>query len=702
MVQRQKNYASENDWQHRGLPPEMMDNYCHVTPEMSHHGGHKLWFVNAPYGGSLLRFRGEPTSLLYAVAPLVDEVKRHQIPGLAMEDIALLNPVVRSERFYKELRMRLRAQESSLRAIGISTMTAGCPEARKIAAIVKEINPNTIVIFGGPHEDDITEKSATDPRYTELVDFSVAGDGEFALLTLMRILFENPLAGVEESKSAVLERQSEFAEQRGRGSIFFQHDSRTRQLILQGGPLRLDDLPRMPRELLHESDTRTFSVFKRGGWNVKTAQILTHRGCYWRCNFCSESGSLTERSVESVVAEIEEVRRFKSLYPRLERQNYEAVFFDDSTFTNNSPNRKRYLDSLFRELRRVGIEWGCQTRLDQLDFDTLTAMKAAGCSYVYTGLESASNELLRAMVKDEDRTKIDRVFGDIERVGMRVGVSLVFGAVATGSDETSETEQTIQETLTFVERQASRGNVVLVSPNLATYYPGTRMTLHSRRAMDFHNPIVNPGFPWNRFEEGEGYHPRNLTREMGEKILRWSIEKFGEHIVEQDLYALEDYQYAYRNGVLDEEEREYTDLNHASLAQPHQAASDAAWGAAQFHTVSGDDAKGVYETAREAAAVLMGLHPDRSENVVLARNATEAASLCLWLSGVYSCAGLHGCLPRRPRISQFRGHSDFSWITATPAGTTFGRVFRTLRRCGRGGRPWSAGPPASRSIKFPF
>ena len=124
---------SQNDWQRRGLPPELAGNFCHITPERANHDGQKLWFVNAPYGGSLLRFRGEPTSLLYAIAPLVDEVKRRQIPGLVIEDIALLNPVARSDYFYTEMQHRLSAQ--SLRAIGISTMTAACPEARKIAAI---------------------------------------------------------------------------------------------------------------------------------------------------------------------------------------------------------------------------------------------------------------------------------------------------------------------------------------------------------------------------------------------------------------------------------------------------------------------------------------------------------------------------------------------------------------------------------------
>ncbi len=622
------------------LPPELEHNYCHIAPEWRDKTGQKLWFVSAPYGGTVLRFSGEPTSLLYAIAPLVSEIKRRAIADLTINDVALLNPVSSSETFYSELELRLQSQR--LRAICISALTAGSAEARKIAQLAKSINPNTVTIFGGPHEDDITLKTAVDTVLAGVVDFSVAGDGEYALLELVKILFTNPDASVDEIKSLVVDRRSHFRDCEGLGGIYFQHRGKAEQVLLSQKALNLDKLPLMPRELLHESDTRTFSIFKKSGQNVKTAQIMTHRGCRWRCTFCSESLAVNRRSLASVINEIEQIKHFSTLHANVSRQDYKAIFFDDSTFNDRSQQRREFLQELYSYLQYSGIEWGCQTRLDMIDAENLRQMKDAGCSYVFTGLESASDEMLRTMRKDERRQQIERAFDAVNSVGMRLGVSLIFGVAQQGSSETQESDDTICETLQFVEQQVQHGNIVLISPNIATYYPTTTMTSESDVAIDFRRPIVNTGFPWNRFEEGEGHHPKGITKEKAAAILKQSIDRFGEYLVDQDIYSLEGFNEAYRSGLLDSSRRAYADLNHASISRPIRAAHSAAIAISKLNYVSREDRQKEMEEARGIAAALMGVTPSRRENIVLTRNTTEAASLAFWL------AGLH--LKRRPTV----------------------------------------------------
>jgi radical SAM superfamily enzyme YgiQ (UPF0313 family)/selenocysteine lyase/cysteine desulfurase len=615
------------------IPPELEGNYCHIAPEWERAAGQKLWFVSAPYGGTVLRFRGEPTSLLYAIAPLVDQIKKGRIDGLSLNDIALLNPTVTSEPLYAEMEDRLCQQD--LRAICISTLTASSPEARRIAQLAKRVNPNTITILGGPHEDDISVKTAVDPMFDGIVDFSVAGDGEYALLQLARIIFDNPRATAEDIKSLVLEQASSFRWCEGRGGVYFRREDRSHQLPLSGKMPALDDLPLMPRELLHELDTRTFSIFKKSGWNIKTAQIMTHRGCAWRCSFCSESASLNGRCVASVKAEIEEIKNFKERHPELDRENYEAIFFDDSTFTTNSKRRRDFLHELYSYLVNCGLEWGCQTRLDQIDEKALEAMKEAGCTYLYTGLESASDEMLRAMVKDQGRKHIERAFEAINRVGMRLGVSLIFGVAAPGSDKTQETRETITETLDFVEEQTLQGNVFVVSPNVATYYPDTRMTSSADSPLDFRYPIVHAGYPWNRFEEGESFHPRGITQEMAEFIIDQSVKRFGEYLVDQDIYVVEEYQEAYRKGEFDRAGINCVDLNHASVSRPLRETRAAAAVVSEFMEATDEYRNARLSEARGFAATLMGLQERNSENIALARNTTEAAGLAFWLANLH-------------------------------------------------------------------
>jgi selenocysteine lyase/cysteine desulfurase/radical SAM superfamily enzyme YgiQ (UPF0313 family) len=615
------------------LLPELNFNRCHIAPEWENGTGQKLWFVSAPYGGTVLRFTGEPTSLLYAIAPLVAEIKKGRIRDLSMGQVALLNPIAASENLYYEIKDRLRRQ--NLRAICISALTASSPQARAIANLAKEVNPDIITIFGGPHEDDIRLRTAVNPAFADLVDFSVTGDGEYSLLELARIIFDNPGADVNRIKDLVVENEPTFRNCQGRGGISFLHKGETHQLYLNGQKPILNDLPLMPRELLHEFDTRSFSIFKHAGQSIKTAQIMTHRGCAWRCSFCSESAALNTRSVESVINEIEEIRNFSTKNPGLAREDYRAIFFDDSTFTHRSSKRKEFLRELYAYLKYSGLEWGCQTRLDQIDKESLTLMKDAGCTYVFTGLESASEEMLRAMSKDERRRDIERAFEAVNAVGIRLGLSLVFGVAEPGSSATRETNKTILETLDLVENQTRNGNIVLVTPNLATYYPDTRMTHKSGTQIDFTEPIVNRGYPWNRFEEGEGHHPEGLTKGMASFILRECIERFGEYLVSQDLYSIDEYKDAYRSEALDRDGRVYTDLNCASIGRPMRDARTAAEQIADMREISTRDRIHRLEVAREVAASLMGVPKERAQNIVMARNTTEAASLAFWLSGLH-------------------------------------------------------------------
>lgn len=615
----------------------LVRNLCHIGDSRP---GKRVWFVLAPYGGAILRFRGEPTSLLYAIAPFVDEIRRGRISDVSLDDLALLNPPGGGPEFHREFEARLRQQR--LRLLCISTLTAAYGEARTLAAIAKRVDPRIVVVFGGPHEDDAPHPAASvDPN----VDFSVRGDGDNALLEIARLVLAEEHLPIDEIKERLLDRtQYELPmpriEHPGRAVITFRGTNhRTFEVLCARGQgrdiegLDLDALPLMPRELLLEEDTRQFSIFRRQGKNLRTAQIMTHRGCHWNCSFCSESAQhqpnrkVTFRSVESVIAEIEAVRDL----------GYEAVFFDDSTFTFHSPRRQEFLARLYAYLATQApqLEWGCQTRVDQVRLEELYEMKEAGCSYIYLGVESSSAEMLRQMNKHilptgMERTTLGDAFDAINQARMRVGVSLIFGVASPNHRETAETRNTIIETLEFIRRQTEFGNIALVSLNLATYYPGTQMTRESGQHLDFVQPIRHRGYPWNRYEEGEGQHPEGVDREMAEFIIREAVSRIGEYLIEQDLYAVDEVLMPYREARLPGQRVVY--LNHAALTHPLQGAvAAAARRPAPSHLL--------FAAARKTAAELFGLPAPLADRVALARNTTEATALALHITGLANHAG---------------------------------------------------------------
>jgi len=678
-------------------PADLRGNLCHIAPEREAGRGQKVWFVSAPYGGDVLRFRGEPTSLLYAIAPLVERIRR---PGRDSSsalakldyhaDLAFLNPTTTSEALYAEIEARLRQQD--LKLLCISVMTASSQEGRRIAALAKKVNPSTVVVFGGPHENQSRSyATAIDPEFRQIVDFSIRGDGEESLLRLAEIVLSQDSRAVEDVKAAVLAERDSFRACRGIGSLHLFHVDQAERLPFSNKPLDLDAVPAMPRELLCEEDTRSFWLFKREGWPVKTAQIMTHRGCAWQCSFCSESAQLNHRTVESVLDEVESVLNFSRAASGIARDDYGAVFFDDSTFTAIHSERKSYLTRLFEGLKRLGVEWGCQTRLDQIQASSLQAMAKAGCTYIFTGMESANDDMLWSMKKEQTRAEIERGFDAVNAAGIRLGVSLVFGAPRERTAETLETKDTIRDTVEFLRRQAEKGSIVLVSPNVATYYPGSQISRELRRAitaksiesdsrpfparsssgeeregLSFRTPLVNRGYPWNRFEEGEGQHAWNFGPEEAEFVLKTCIKSIGEYLVSQDLIVLDEYQEAFRRGLLDQAGIEFTYLNHASITSVLEPAREAAEA-----TFLEDGAYNTEEIVTLAGKVRQrtveiggpGILKDR---VVLARNTTEATSLVYWLAGlteldrstILTSSAENLSIPRAFRFLMDHGNSD--------------------------------------------
>ncbi len=630
-------------------------NRLGMAPERFSRGGQKVWLINAPYRGNLI-FKGEPTSLLYASAPLMHAIYAGELGEVTPDEVALLNPSTSIERCMGEFQEVLARQ--NLRFVAISTTTAGCIEARLIARTIKQRFPHAIIVFGGPHEDDLPDeqKTAVMPDYARFVDFSVAGDGEFALLELARAALEYPTLSAEELKQKILEHRSRFEKMKGMGALFFSLGNET-VCLRYYSPLDLDSLPLMPRELLHEKDARSFTVFSHRADSVKTAQIMTERGCPWNCTFCSESTKasrgetatlhaqtrkgVNRRSVQHVIEEVEQVLSFR-LYAkdkfRLERDDYRAIFFDDSTFTHAFGCRRDYLNELLGELQRLRskheyLEWGCQTRIDQLDEGVLEMLLESGCTYIYIGLESVNDRLLKQMAKGMSKEQICEGFALIDRLSkkhggrLRLGVSLVFGIPDLRTGNTMESPETVRETVDFLSPLVEKGLVSIVSPNIAVYYPGTLMSKFSKTPLDFHyssGEVPYPGYPWNRFEEGTGYHAKNLSVELAEHILNQCIHKLGEAVVNQDLYNVEEVRALYWDRRLP---KPYAYLNHVSISRPSEQV-------AKFvnELQDADESKrsDILRQTRQRVADLLQA-PD-ARQIAFARNTSEACSIALWLA----------------------------------------------------------------------
>src|SRR3990167_946047 len=342
-------------------------------------------FVSAPHieGEVTGTFAGEPTPLLYALSVTNDRLNKERDTGKKIPTIErIYSPGKYSPEFEREFREAVKNVRP--RVIGISNTSEGHFFAIRLAQQVKEIGREngfeTIIVFGGSHEDgtnprayaklspklsekalkQIEEKfTLKDPNARKLVDIVVAGDGPHALDKILEIISENSEKANKEILQIIASSNEKFSKLEGDGNVFLNtpdphKNTNFTTLELSGTPLDWNRLPNMFRDpRLPENKFVPFG-------DKKTAQIMTSMGCKYRCEFCQESVNLYK--TWEIKDKVERVRRIKSELTSLYENGYRAVFFDDSTFAQDKEYAEQIIE-VMTELQKENkkYEWGCQT-----------------------------------------------------------------------------------------------------------------------------------------------------------------------------------------------------------------------------------------------------------------------------------------------------------------------------------------------------
>jgi radical SAM superfamily enzyme YgiQ (UPF0313 family) len=168
----------------------------------------------------------------------------------------------------------------------------------------------------------------------------------------------------------------------------------------------------------------------RFGKPQRITQILAGRGCPYKCTFCSKTFSgVRLRSIDKIEEEIAVLKK---------EYNIDMLDFSDELVV---VNKKRTLE-LCESLKRIGIQWGCQGRLNLVDDEILKSMKDAQCVYIGYGVESFSQKILDRMGK---HVKVETIIPAIEmtkRIGMKPLIQYMYGFP--GEDDSS-----IERTIDF-------------------------------------------------------------------------------------------------------------------------------------------------------------------------------------------------------------------------------------------------------------
>jgi radical SAM superfamily enzyme YgiQ (UPF0313 family) len=191
--------------------------------------------------------------------------------------------------------------------------------------------------------------------------------------------------------------------------------------------------------------------------NYRMVWIQTSRGCPHDCSFCVASNiygkKFRYKSIEQVV---EEIKFIKSV-----NRNPRISFADDNMFVN-----KDYSKALLEKMIPLNIRWFAQTDISVAgDGELLNLLKKSGCSILFIGFESLSEDELKKTNKNKWKANKVKYYNEyIHRIqSMGIGI---FGAFMIGFD--SDDAKSISHTCDFIKES----RIYAPQISVLTPYPG--------------------------------------------------------------------------------------------------------------------------------------------------------------------------------------------------------------------------------------
>lgn len=178
--------------------------------------------------------------------------------------------------------------------------------------------------------------------------------------------------------------------------------------------------------------------------------LVTGRGCPFKCTYCVIPQTLQghryrKRSVQSIVDEF--------VYIQENFPQVKEIMIEDDTLTADRKRCKEFAEGLIKA-KATKIPWSANSRAD-VDFETMSIMKKAGCRLFCVGFESGEQEILNNIQKSITLDKIRQFIKDAKRAGI-----LIHGCFMVGNR--GETKNTLEKTLALAKE---------LNPDTAQFFP---------------------------------------------------------------------------------------------------------------------------------------------------------------------------------------------------------------------------------------
>jgi anaerobic magnesium-protoporphyrin IX monomethyl ester cyclase len=272
--------------------------------------------------------------------------------------------------------------------------------AARLSLRVRSRAPRATVVWGGIFPTTLPELTLAE----SFVDVVVVGEGEETLLDLVHTLRGGgELSGV-------------------RGLVF-----RDGAEVVRTAARPLPDVESLPFVYQGKALALLRRYIARGSIR-EAVGFEVSRGCPFLCTFCYSPNFHATTRTKSVGKVREELARLRGLGVD------DIDIYDDTLFGA----RRREFSAYLAPLRELGFSWIGNLRINMLDEVLLGEIVEAGCKWLYFGIESRRDDVLRALKKGVTSAQVEAGIRLMSRAGIPAVYSLLFGLPLAESTEAPE------------------------------------------------------------------------------------------------------------------------------------------------------------------------------------------------------------------------------------------------------------------------
>jgi len=319
---------------------------------------------------------------------------------------------------YDQIKDEIRTRKPDI--VGVANpFSTQIDHAKRVADIVKEVNPETLTVVGGPHVTVVPQEFLTEAKN---VDVAVMGEGEYTLPDIAKA-----------RQGAKRLRDVAGIAYRQEGEVKL---NPPRPLIKN-----LDDLPYPAYHLVDMEKYLNPIKIEYRSFKPRALAMITSRGCPHGCCFCSvhlHMGTAFRAHSPGYVAD--------HLQFVMEKYRVKNVFFEDDNLTFDMKRMEAICDQIVE--RKIKFNWETPNgiRADRVNLQLLKKMKKAGCRSVFFGVESGDQSVSNNIIhKDLDLNKVVEVAKDCKKIHLSSAGFFIIGFPG-------EKKENMQQTVGFALR----------------------------------------------------------------------------------------------------------------------------------------------------------------------------------------------------------------------------------------------------------